>query len=86
MRFHPQGNLSEVKLPNVVSSIRKPVLGEVTGCVSPTSQQISVKQQHNDNILPRGTCSIYQLNDKNQYLIHYLHVFANFLENASYFH
>jgi len=86
MWLHPQGNLYEVKLPDVVSSTRKPVLGEVTGCVSPTSQHNSVKQQHNNNLLPRGTCSICQLNDKNQYLIHYLHAFANFLENTSYFH
>jgi hypothetical protein len=57
MWFHPQGNLSAVKLSDVASSTRKPVWGEVTGCVSSTSQQISVKQQHNDNILPRGTFS-----------------------------
>ena len=70
MWFHPQGNPSEVKLLYVVSS---------------TSQQISVKQQQ-DNILPRGTCSICQLNDQNQYLINYLCLFSNFLGKTSYFH
>ena len=69
--LHPEGNPSEVKLPDVASS---------------TSQQISVKQQHNDNMLPTGMCAICQLNDQNQYLIHYLHLFLNFLENTSYLH